>query len=238
MEIYEKLHLRKAKQSFILLYEVSRAIVSNRYIEEILSLVVSLTAQLMDSKICSLMLLDEQKHELVIKATQSLSEDYCLKPPIKVGESVSGRAVQLKKPITVLNVKNESGYKYPEIAKKEGLVSLIAVPMMIKETVIGVLNCYTAKERIFVEEEIQVLVGVANQAAVAIENTRLLADKIAVVEELETRKKVERAKGILMKRRQMGEEEAYRWMQKRSMEGRHSLKEIAEAIIVSEEIVN
>ena len=226
----------KKLKGFDLLYEVSRAITSNRYVEEILFLVVGLTADLMGSKICSLMLLDEEKQELVIKATQSLSERYRTKPPIKVGESVVGRAVQKKIPIIVRDVTSESGYKYPEIARAEGLRSLISVPMMIKNRVIGVLNCYTATEHAFSEEETQLLVGVANQAAVAIENTNLLAEKISAVEALEARKRIERAKGILMKRHSIPESEAYRLLQKQSMDKSHSLKDIAEAIIVSEEI--
>ncbi|MBI3314237.1 MAG: GAF and ANTAR domain-containing protein [Candidatus Omnitrophica bacterium] len=228
----------KKDKRFALLYEVSRAIASNRYLEEILLLVVGMTADLMGSKICSLMLLDEEKQELVIKATQSLSEHYRTKPPIKVGESVSGRAVQKKMPITVRDVTVESGYNYPDIAKAEGLRSLVSIPMMIKNRVIGVLNCYTANEHEFSEEEIQLLAGVANQAAVAIENTNLLAEKVAAVEALETRKRVERAKGILMKRYSIGETEAYRLLQKQSMDKSHSLKEIAEAIILSEEMAN
>jgi len=238
MEIKNDKDLKKSKQSFSLLYEVSRVVVSGRYLEEILLLVVGLTARLTGSKICSMMILDEQKQELVIKATQSLSEHYRTKPPIKVGESVSGRAVLYKKPITVLDVTKESNYKYPEIARAEGLKSLISVPMMIKDQVIGVLNCYTAEEHEFTEEEVQILVGVANQAALAIENTKLLADKVAAIESLETRKKVDRAKGILMNRHKIGERETYRRMQKQSMEKRRSLKEIAEAIIVSEDLVD
>ncbi len=232
-----QLHSKKNK-GFDLLYEVSRAIASNRYLEEILLLVVGMTADLMGSKICSLMLLDEEKQELVIKATQSLSERYRTKPPIKVGESVSGRAVQKKIPIVVRDVTTESGYNYPDIAKAEGLRSLVSVPMMIKNRVIGVLNCYTAAEHDFSEEEIRLLAGVANQAAMAIENTNLLAEKIAAVEALETRKRVERAKGILMKRYSITETEAYRMLQKQSMDKSHSLKEIAEAIILSEEMAN
>lgn len=236
METKNDRDLKKAKPSFSLLYEVSRVVVSGRYLEEILLLVVGLTARLMGSKICSMMILDEKSGELVIKATQSLSEHYRTKLPIKVGESVSGRAVLYKKPITVLDVTRESDYKYPEIARAEGLKSLISVPMMIKNQVIGVLNCYTAEEHQFTEEETQILAGVANQAALAIQNTNLLAEKVAAVENLETRKKVDRAKRILMSRYQIGEAEAYRRIQKQSMEKRRSLKEIAEAIIVSEEI--
>jgi two-component system, response regulator PdtaR len=232
----EQTEVEKLRQSFSLLYEVSRAIVSNRYLEEILALVVGLTAQLMNSKICSLMILNEEKHELTIKATQSLSESYREKPSIKVGESVSGRAVQMKHPITVLDVTKDKDYKFPEIAKAEGLKSLISVPMMVKNRVIGVLNCYTAVEHEFSSEEIQMLIGVANQAAVAIENTRLLAEKVTAAESLETRKKVEQAKGILMKRLKISENEAYRMLQKQSMDKRHSIKEIADAIILSEEL--
>ena len=238
MSTEEQLQLKKVKQGFALLFEVSRAVVSDRYLEEILNLVVGLTAEVIGSKICSLMLLEEDKQELVIKATQSLSETYRSKPPIKVGESVSGRVVQLRRRVTVRDVKTEPGYKYPEIARAERLASLVAVPMMIKNRVIGVLNCYTTEEREFSAEEIQLLAGVANQAALAIENTRLLAERLADREALEIRKKVERAKGILMKRHRVGEAEAYRMLQKQSMDKRRSLKEIADAIIVSEEIAS
>ena len=236
MEIKNRRNSHKTKPGFSLLYEVSRVVVSGRYLEEILLLVVELTARLTGSKICSMMILDEKSQELVIRATQALSEHYRTKPPIKVGESVSGRAVLYKKPITVLDVTKESDYKYPEIARAEGLKSLISVPMMIKDQVIGVLNCYTAEEHEFTEEEVQILGGVANQAALAIENTKLLAEKVAAIENLEIRKMVDRAKGILMRRYKIDEREAHRKIQKQSMEKRRSMKEIAEAIIVSEEI--
>lgn len=238
METKDDKSLRTAKQSFSLLYEVSRVVVSGRHLEEILLLVVDLTARLTGSKICSMMILDEEKQELVIKATQSLSEHYRTKPPIKVGESVSGRAVLSKKPITVLDVTKENDYKYPEIARQEGLRSLISIPMMIKNQVIGVLNCYTAEEHEFAEEEIQILVGVANQAALTIENTKLLAAKVAAIEHLEARKKVDRAKGILMNRHKISEAEAHQRIQKLSMDRGRSIKEIAEVIIVSEDLIS
>jgi len=138
----------------------------------------------------------------------------------------------------VLDVSRDQDYKYPDIARDEGLKSLISVPMMVKNRVIGVLNCYTSEEHEFAEEEIQILAGVANQAALAIENTKLLAEKVAAVENLEARKRVERAKGILMKRHQFDEARAYRVIQKQSMEKGRSLRDIAEAIIVSEDLAS
>lgn len=218
------------------LYQVSEAIVSNRYIEEILHLIVTMTAEMMNSKICSIMLLDEEKGELEIKATQSLSEEYRSKPNLRIGQSISGLAVKEKRPITVVDVTKEPLYMYPGIARKERLTSLLSVPMMIKDRVIGVINSYTSKAHRFTKEEIKILQAVANQAAVAIENT-LLLDKTAAMEEaLKMRKSVERAKGILMKQYKISEEEAFKLIQKQSMNTRRSMGEIAEAIVLASEI--
>ncbi|MFH1353014.1 MAG: GAF domain-containing protein [bacterium] len=218
------------------LAEISTTIVSNRYLKEILHLIVTMTAEMMGSKICSIMILDEKKQELIIEATQSLSEAYIKKPPLKIGESISGTAVKEKKPITVLNVTKEAGYKYPRIAEKEGIYSMLAVPMMIKDRVIGVINSYTATEHKFKKDEIEILQAVANQAAVAIENTNLVEEALVAREDLETRKKIERAKGILMKDLGIGEDEAYRTIHRKSMDIRRPMKEIAEAIILSSDI--
>ena len=225
--------MKKKAQRIETLSRVSTTIASNQYMGEILHLLVTMTAEMMGSKTCSIMLLDEKKKDLVIKATQSLSEEYKRKPPLKIGESVSGRAVLEKRPIAVLDVTREPGFKYQRLARKEGLCSLLSVPMMIKERVLGVINSYTSESHSFTEEEIHILQAVGNQAAIAIENTSLLERSHAMEEELHTRKVVERAKGLIMKNRKISEEEAFRLLQKQSMNTRRSLSEIAEAVILA-----
>ncbi|MEK6646658.1 MAG: GAF domain-containing protein [Candidatus Firestonebacteria bacterium] len=232
--VYEEVQ-KKAKQ-LDLLSEISNTIISNRYLQEILHLIVTMTAQVMDSKICSIMLLDDKKQELVIAATQSESKEYINKPNVKVNQSVIGKVVKNKKPISVLDVTKEAGYMYPDIAKKEGVFSLLSVPMMIKDRVIGIINVYTADEHKFAKEEIDILQAIANQAAVAIESTNLNQQISTAKEALETRKFVERAKGILMKQLDLNEEEAYKKIHKKSMDSRKSMREIAEAIILTSEI--
>lgn len=113
---------------------------------------------------------------------------------------------------------------------------MLAVPMMVKNKVVGVINSYTANEHKFTEDEINILQSVANQAAVAIENTKLMEEILAAREALEVRKLVERAKGILMKETGMGEDEAYRTIHRKSMDMRRSMREIAEAIILTSEM--
>jgi signal transduction protein with GAF and PtsI domain len=232
--IYEEV-TRKAKQ-LDLLSEVSRTIVSDHYLKEILQLIVAMTAKVMDSRICSIMLLDKKRNELFIAATQSLSQEYLSKPNLKVGQSVSGKVVLEKRPITVLDVTKETGYMYPEVARQEGVVSLLSVPMMVKDRAIGVINSYTKSEHRFKQEEISILQAVANQAAVAIENTHLSEEILTAKEALESRKIIERAKGILMKELGVSEDEAYKKIHKKSMDLRKTMKEIAEAIILSSEL--
>ncbi len=182
------------------------------------------------------MLLDEKRNELFIAATQSLSQEYLSKPNLKVGQSISGKVVLEKRPITVPDVTKESGYMYPEVARKEGIVSLLSVPMMVKDRAIGVINSYTKSEHQFRQEEISILQAVANQAAVAIENTHLSEEILTAKEALESRKIIERAKGILMKELGVSEDEAYKKIHKKSMDLRKTMKEIAEAIILSSDL--
>jgi len=218
------------------LSKISKAIASDLYLEDILRLIVTVTAEVMGSNICSLMLIDEKNNELVIRATQSMSEEYNKKPPLKVGEGIAGKVAKENKPMAVKDVTKEKEYKYKNIAEKEGLCSLLCVPLTVKGKVIGVVNCYTSTSHDFTETEIEVLTSIANQAAVAIENTELMVKSRVIQEELETRKIVERAKGILMREEQLTEEEAYLRIRKYSMDHRKTMREVAEAIILSTEI--
>lgn len=215
------------------LSQVSETVTSNRLIEDVLQLIVTMTAQVMNSKICSIMLLDQQAGELRIMATQSLSEQYRRKPSLKLGQSISGRAVQDRRPIIVPDVTKERDYMYPEIARKEGLCSLLSMPMLIRDRVVGVINSYTSVPHAFSSEEIKVLQAIANQAAIAIENTKLVEKSFEMQEALEVRKLVERAKGCLMQAKGITEEEAFRLMQRQSMDTRKSMREIAEAVILA-----
>src|SRR5512135_2133514 len=90
--------------------EVSKAISSDLYLEDILRLIVTVTAEVLNSKICSILLVDEEKQELVIRATQSVSEAYNKKPNMKLGEGIAGMVAKEKKPVAVLDVKNEPNY--------------------------------------------------------------------------------------------------------------------------------
>ncbi len=226
----------KKSQQLETLARMSQTIAQGAYLREILQLIVSMTAEMMGSKVCSLMLLDDKTKELKIEATQSLSEEYRSKPALPLRASVSGRAILEKKPIVVPDVTKDPQYGFPDIARKENLRSLLVVPMLAKDKAIGVLNCYTSQVHHFSPDEIQLVQAVSNQAAVAIEHTRAIEKAIAAEEALETRKVIERAKGLLMRQQGLSEEASFRLIQRQAMDRRKTMKEVAEALILSEEL--
>ena len=218
------------------LSKVANLITSGMYLEELLRLVVSVTAEIMHSKICSLMLVDPDKKELMVRATQSISDAYNKKPNIKLGEGIAGRVAQENKLACVLDVREDPGYLNRDIAVKEGLVSLASVPLAVKGRVIGVFNCYTSKKHSFSKPELEVLTTLANQAAVAIENAVLDLRARCAEEALTTRKLIDQAKDILSQEANVLPSQAYRLIQKKSMDSRKSMREIAQAIILTKDL--
>ena len=227
---------KKKAAHFDSLAKVSKSIISENYLDEILNLIVVVTAEMLNSKICSIMLLDEKNGELAIKATQSLSEEYKKKPNIKVNNSLSGEVITTREPMSVYDVRQEPKYAYRNLAVKEDLTSMLSVPMIVKDKAIGIINVYTKTPHVFFQDEIDVLQMIANQAAVAVENTKLMEEALKAKGALETRKVIERAKGILMRMNNLSEEAAHRLIHKKSMDSCRSMKEIAESIILMDEI--
>lgn len=221
------------------LMDISRAITSDLYLEDILKLIVMVTAQVTGFAVCSLWLLDKNSDpaRIRLKATQAISPEYVRDRTLDLNEGVVGHVLTNRKPLIIKNVLRNRRFKEKEMAKTLGLVSMAGVPLQLKDNnVIGVLNCFTTEPHDFSKTEVHLLRAVANQAAVAILNTELMVQTQVIQEELETRKLVEKAKEVLMHRKQFKGDEAYRWLQKRSMDTRKSMRQVAEAVILSEEL--
>jgi len=221
------------------LTDISRVITSDLYFEDILKLIVMVTAKVTGFEICSLWLIDESVNpkKIRLKATQSIDPEYLKNRSLDRVEGVVGFVATHNQPLIIMDVLKEPRFKEKEMARKLGLVSMLSIPLQVKDNkVIGVLNCFTSEPHEFSETEVNLITAVANQSAVAILNTELLVKTKVIQEELETRKLVERAKEVLMKKRKINSDEAYRWLQKRSMDSRKSMRQIAEAILLSEEL--
>ncbi len=155
------------------LSEVAKTIATSPYLEEILQLLVHLTAQQFNYRVVTVRLLDENREELVLRATQASAKAYQRKRAIKLGESMAGRAIAQNRIIIVPDVQLEKDYIGHDLAEQQGLRSMICVPLTIQKRPVGVLTCYTDVVRDFHADEVKALETLAKQAAVSIEHAKL-----------------------------------------------------------------
>jgi signal transduction protein with GAF and PtsI domain len=229
-------HSQSAIKRIETLAAVAQAISAESYLDRILQSIAEMVAGALESPVCSIMMVDEERRELVISAARCASPDYLQKMPLKIEDSLIGRVVHEARPLIVRNVLEEKQYRYPELARKAGLASLLSVPLFAREKVIGVINVYTNEKRTFSDDEVDFVKVVAGQAATAIENARLLSETLEMKRTLETRKLVERAKGILQYKHNLTEEEAYLRLRNESRRLRRPMRDLAEAVIMADDL--
>ncbi|HTS28100.1 MAG TPA: GAF domain-containing protein [Bryobacteraceae bacterium] len=215
---------------------LAQTISEENYLDRILQAIAEMLAETLDSPVCSIMLVDEERRELVISAACCSSPDYLHKMPLKIEDSLIGRVVREARPIMIPNVLEEKQYRYPELARRTGLASLLSLPLMTRDRVMGTINIYTKEVRQFTEDEIGFVKVVAGQAAIAIENARLMSETLEMKRALEIRKIVERAKGILQHKHNLTEADAYLKLRNESRRLRRPMKELAEAIILADDL--
>lgn len=168
------------------LAQVSEAVTSPQYLDDILDVVTEMAAKTMDAAVCSIFLLDESGSRLELRTAQRATSAYRHRAPIAIGEGIVGSVASKGEHATIRDVRTNSRYKNPDLASDEGLVSLLCVPLSVGERVIGVFNCYTDSERDFTNDQVTIFSTLANQTALAIENARLVTNA-AVVREMHHR---------------------------------------------------
>ncbi|MGE4561075.1 MAG: GAF domain-containing protein [Desulfobulbus sp.] len=221
------------------LMEISRAVTSDLFLEDVFKLMVMVVARVTGVDICSLWLIDEDSAPPMIrlKATQAIEPEYMIDRALGMNEGVVGHVATTRQPLVVADVLQCEIFKEKEMARKLGLVSMAGVPLLGKKgQIIGVLNCFTSILHEFSATDLNLLAAVANQAAVAIHTSELIVRTKLIEQELRSRKTIERAKEVIMQRRKLNGDDAYRWIRKQSMDSRKSMLEISEAILLAAEL--
>src|SRR5262249_15935810 len=166
------------------LASVSQTITSTLSLDDALQVITREGCQLMSAKMCSLLLLDRTGEWLDLRSSFGAGEAYLQKPRLSVADSLLGMGVRPKKRGQVQNVQPSNRYQNVEVARREGLVSLLSVPLLFGGEAIGTLNVYLGELQGFSNEEIRILSALAGLSAIAIEKARLYERIVDVEEQL------------------------------------------------------
>ena len=192
--LYEQSKIRA--NLFESLVRVGQVINSRQDLDEALNAITIEASSLMKAKTCALQLLDETNNRLCLVASFGAGNAYLNKPDVLISESFLGSVVKLKKPLQIENVQTSNAYQQQDIARDEGLVAMLSIPLVFNSVVIGTLNIYKEETYVFSNEEINIAMALAEFSALAIEKARLL-ERIVESEELLRRNEKLSALGLL-----------------------------------------
>ena len=227
-----------------LFHRVSSIVSSNLSMDEMLGEVVGLTVQASDCDACLVYLIDHSSDEIVLRASQVPHAADLGNLRLKIGEGITGWVAEHKSVVALpSNAASDARFKRFKTLIEDTYQAFLSVPIVSGGELIGVINVHHRDSHDHSTEEISTLIFIGEQLGVTIskslleeENARLLEETQEMKRELETRKLMERAKGILQQNHSITEEEAYLRLRNQSRRLRRPIRELAEAIILAEEL--
>jgi len=164
---------RSHKDYYTALYQAALTISSSLELDPVLQSVVKSITEAMEVKACAVRLLDSRTGQLQFNAGYGLSGDYLAKGPVDVEHSPIDSEALRGAPVIIPDVAEDSRFQYKEAARREGIVSVLCVPLEVHGRAIGVMRVYTSEPCTFHEDDIQFLTVLASLSALAIENASL-----------------------------------------------------------------
>jgi GAF domain-containing protein len=164
---------RAHKDYYTALYSAALTFSSSLELKEVLQNVVTSVTETMKVKACSIRLYDSRTRQLMLSAAHGLSEGYLAKGPVDIEHSPVDSVALSGKTVIIQDVRNDPRFQYVEAARREGIISILCVPLEVHGDSIGVMRVYTGEPCTFQEDDIQFLSVLARLAALAIENANL-----------------------------------------------------------------
>jgi uroporphyrinogen-III synthase len=224
----------KSTQELQILREIIETISYNLDLKEVLARIVKIVSNVTRADSCFLYLIDGEY--LVLRASLNPKPLEIGNIKLKIGEGITGWVAKNKKTVALAKkAYNDGRFKFLNSLPEDKFEGFLSVPILYRDKVLGAINVQHCKPRSYSKSEIILFELVAKATGGAIENALLFSEKEALKAALETRKLIEKAKGILMKEYSISEDEAYKLLHKKSMDKRISMKEVSEAIIISNE---
>jgi uroporphyrinogen-III synthase len=218
-----------------LLHEISCRMAAADPFHEVLGLIVEFASSVVKCDSCFVYMLEGD--ELVLRASRNPHEEVVDRLRIRVGQGITGWVAEHREPVAVShNASRDIRFTVFNELPEDTYEAFLSVPILKRGRVIGVINVQHREPHTYTKRQIRLILTLGFLVGAEIEMARLETENSQLAQQLETRKLLERAKGILQRDLGINEEQAYLALQRQSRQKRKPLKEIAEAVVLGEEI--
>ena len=204
-------------------------------LHDVLGQIVEFAANLVECDSCFVYVLEDD--ELVLRASKSPHEEIVDRLKLHIGQGITGWVAEHREPVAISQgAAQDPRFQYFNELPEDTFEAFLSVPILSRGRLVGVINLQHRQSHVYSQRQIRLISTIGFLVGAEIEMTRLAGENSDLVEKLETRKIVERAKGILQRDMGMNEEQAYLALQRQSRQKRKTMKDVAEAIVLSDEI--
>jgi len=217
------------------LHEITVCLNAADGFHEVLSRVVDFATALVKCDSCLIYVLEED--ELVLRASKNSHPEVVDRLKIRVGEGITGWVAEHREPVAIPEKAGQDHrFRFFHELPEDSYEAFLSVPLMCRGRVVGVINLQHSQHHVYRRREIKLISTIGYLVGAEIEMARLEEANSTLAEQLQTRKIVERAKGILQRDLGLNEEQAYLAIQRQSRQKRKPMREIAEAIVLSDDV--
>jgi uroporphyrinogen-III synthase len=224
-----------AKSDIDVLHEIGSRIAAADPMHAVLGRVVDVVSSVVHCDSCFVYVLEDD--ELVLRASKTPHPDVVDRLKLRVGQGITGWVAEHRRPVAVgSHAFTDPRFQTFNELPEDRYEAFLSVPVLSRGKLVGVINLQHRQPHEHSRQDIQLISTIGFLVGAEIEMARLEVENTQLSERLETRKIVDRAKGILQRDLSITEEDAYLTIQRQSRQRRKSKKEIAEAIVLSDEL--
>jgi uroporphyrinogen-III synthase len=228
---------RDGLAAFDFLHEISSRIAAADSFHIVLNRIVDFVSILIPCDSCFIYVLEQDK--LVLRASKNPHSDIVDRLGVRIGQGITGWVAQHREPVAIsANAANDPRFEVFRNLPEDHFEAILCVPVLCASKVVGVITLQHRKPYHHTQQEVRLLSMIGFLVGAEIERARLEDENVELSDRLETRIAVDRAKGILQRDFSINEGEAYRMMQRESRQRRKSMRDIAEAVLLGDELKN
>lgn len=220
---------------FDVLHEIGARLATEDVFHEVLARVVDFSTALVKCDSCLIYV--QEGEELVLRASKNPHPDVVDRLKLRLGEGITGWVAEHHEAVAISKkAAQDPRFQFFHELPEDSYEAFLSVPLMCRGRVVGVINLQHRLPHVYTRKQIRLISTAGFLIGAEIEMARLEQANSDLSEQLQTRKVVERAKGILQRDFSLSEEQAYLAIQRQSRQKRKTMKEIAEAIVLGDDV--